>query len=763
MEKFEARQFTARYNKIMFYTFFAVLLVSGLLIAIQTISEEKHEKSQLIEQFKTESVAIDNLLVRVTVLLDMMQTNAQDFFKDPRISSSSYLKSLSVTGTGEYGLDNIPSPYLAEDTGNLTGEGGIATFNKDLKNDGAIAFDNDLKNEIEMAFALNSSFKSTSDSVPNAAWVYYTSKNKFINIYPWVPSSEFKFSDKLYKKEFYTLGVPEANPDRNIFWTSVYLDEAGKGTMVTAAKPVYRHNEFLGTVAIDFTLEELGNYVKEFRPGIGEMSIVNSAGQLLAHTNIKLTDTSTFKNALPEGINAGDINTSCQNLNLLQLNQGYQYICYQLKNAPWQVIYIEKKQPFIARIFSSIGIVFIVLLASLGILLYVIKKITFREFIYPAASLVRHISKQGTDKNAPNRLIPVAWKPWFYKISDTFQQNRNLINEIKQKNTELTDLNIALERYMPKFILVVSLESGSGATTIGSYFAGSLAKGRNDKKTVYMEYPANKQTSGRFGYDEQDTVYKHANGFDIWNDFDLGDVPEEVESSLLMTQILNQYANIVMHTSIKGDVDRFIDVHLEPLFRYTKAIVVMVPNSDTTGEKTATVVKSIQRHVRQDQTTLYKLLKRVSDNTSMNAKVDFDIPYIADLPAIGNAEFTIPEPASKVINEIVERIERVHQVCIFIPTTINIDQPFDSTLYVNRTMVFLGEKFGGATSSQAKGVWNSDSSGIVNEVVHLVVSYTTEDDLNKFANEVIEYIKVLKTELQQDAMALEINKKMILV
>ena len=75
----------------------------------------------------------------------------------------------------------------------------------------------------------------------------------------------------------------------------------------------------------------------------------------------------------------------------------------------------------------------------------------------------------------------------------------------------------------------------------------------------------------------------------------------------------------------------------------------------------------------------------------------------------------------------------------------------------------MGEKFGGATSSQARGVWNSDDSGIVSEVVHLVVSYTTEDDLNRFANEVIEFIKLLKDELQQEAMALEINKKMILV
>jgi hypothetical protein len=751
MEKFDARQFTARYNKIMLYTFLAVLLVSALLISIQAISAAKYKNNQLVEQFKTEAIAIDNLIVRVTVLLDLMQNNAQDFFLNPRPTPSIYVDGLAAIGESEYGLDNIPSPYSIADAGNLTGQGNL--------NELSVA----LKNEIEMAFNLNSDFKSTLNSVPNAAWVYYTSKNKFINIYPWVPSAKFKFTDKLFKKEFYTLGVPATNPNRDIFWTSVYLDEAGKGVMVTAAKPVYNRDEFLGTVAIDFTLEELGNYVKVFRPELGELSIINSAGQLLAHTNLPLTETSVFKDAIPKGVTIDAISPSCPDLQLVQLGQGYQAICMQLKNAPWKLVYIEKNQSFMSLIFSSMGTVFIVLLAALGILLYLIKKITFREFIYPAESLVRHISRQGVNEKAPSRLVPSAWVPWFVKISETFQQNRNLISEIKQKNTELTDLNISLERYMPKFILVVSLEQGCGATTIGSYFAGSLAKNHSDKKTVYMEYPANGKISAEFGYDQNERIHKHVNGFDIWNDFDLGEVPQGAESSLLMTKILNQYANIVMHANVTANIDQFIDTYLEPLFRYTKAIVVMVPNNDKSGEQTAAVVKSIQRHVRQDQTTIYTILNRVSNDIALDTKVNFDVPYIADLPAVNNTRFNLPEPAAKVINEIVERIERVHQICIFIPTTINIDQPFDSSIYVNRTMVFLGEKFGGATSSQARGVWNSDDSGIVNEVVHLVVSYTTEDDLNRFANEVIEFIKLLKDELQQEAMALEINKKMILV
>jgi hypothetical protein len=689
MEKFETRQLTARYNKIMLHTFLAVLLVSGLLIGIQASSEIKYKNDQLIEQFKTEAVAIDNLIVRVTVLLNVMQNNAENFFLNPRSAASIYFEGLSAAGAGEYSLDNIPSPYVAADGGNLTGHGDLATLPQELRH------------EIEMAFNMNGDFKSTITSIPNAAWVYYTSKNKFINIYPWVRSSEFKFTEKLFRKEFFTLGVPDANPGRNIFWTSVYLDEAGKGIMVTAAKPVYRGSEFLGTVAIDFTLEELGNYAKAFRPGLGELSIVNSGGQLLAHSNLALTEASIFKDAMPEGADI-DINAaSCNDLGIIPGNRGYQFICVQLKNAPWKLIYIEESQFFLSYMFSSIGTVFFVLLTALGILLYLTKKITFREFIYPAESLVRHISQQGVDENAPSRLMPAVWVPWFATISETFRQNRKLIDEIKQKNAELTDLNIALERYMPKFVLVISLERGCGATRVGSYFASSLAKNSRDKKTVYIEYPANAQMGAGLGYDGNDMVHRHVNGFDIWNDFDLGGVPEEAESSILMTKILNQYANIIMHASIIDGLDRFVDVHLEPLLQYTKAIVVLAPNSDDAGERTAAVVRGIRRHVRHDQATLYTMLNRANQNLDLDVKVDFDIPYMSDLPPFSSAPFSIPEPAEKAINEIVERIERVHQICIFIPTTININQPIDSAIYVNRTMVFLGEKFGGATSSQA--------------------------------------------------------------
>ena len=48
-----------------------------------------------------------------------------------------------------------------------------------------------------MALALNPLFGATQAQVPDAAWVYYTSKNHFMALYPWAPSRGFQSCEAL--------------------------------------------------------------------------------------------------------------------------------------------------------------------------------------------------------------------------------------------------------------------------------------------------------------------------------------------------------------------------------------------------------------------------------------------------------------------------------------------------------------------------------------------------------------------------------------
>ncbi|HWQ30624.1 MAG TPA: diguanylate cyclase, partial [Negativicutes bacterium] len=72
-------------------------------------------------------------------------------------------------------------------------------------------------------------------------------------IYPWVSSKDFMYSEKLKTVEFYKAANPENNPGRDCIWTSVYLDEAGKGLMVTLSKPIYLGDSFKGVLSLDLT------------------------------------------------------------------------------------------------------------------------------------------------------------------------------------------------------------------------------------------------------------------------------------------------------------------------------------------------------------------------------------------------------------------------------------------------------------------------------------------------------------------------------
>ena len=139
---------------------------------------------------------------------------------------------------------------------------------------------------------------------------------------------------------------------------------------------------------------------------------------------------------------------------------------------------------------------------------------------------------------------------------------------------------------------------------------------------------------------------------------------------------------------------------------------------------------------------------------------DYELPSFAPFAEAGSS---VSEAVAHVITTLIDRIDRSHQLVLYIPTTLAVDQTFDTTAYVERTLTFLGARFGGATSKQASGVWRSEMAGLVGETVYLVQTYATEADLMMHLDAVVAFIKGLKHELGQEAMALEVDQKLILI
>lgn len=100
---------------------------------------------------------------------------------------------------------------------------------------------------------------------------------------------------------------------------------------------------------------------------------------------------------------------------------------------------------------------------------------------------------------------------------------------------------------------------------------------------------------------------------------------------------------------------------------------------------------------------------------------------------------------------------------IFVPSTIDVDKPINNTEWVDKTMSFLIKKFGGATSYNSFGGWESSEGFEVKEGLTCVVSYTDKNKFNAESKSCEDFIKFMKKELRQEAIMVKIDGKPCLI
>lgn len=103
------------------------------------------------------------------------------------------------------------------------------------------------------------------------------------------------------------------------------------------------------------------------------------------------------------------------------------------------------------------------------------------------------------------------------------------------------------------------------------------------------------------------------------------------------------------------------------------------------------------------------------------------------------------------------------RITVYVPSTTDINIEIDNTEYVKKTSALLSECFGGATSTSAIGYWLSDTAGLVQEKTVLVFGFCNETQLSEHLDKVIDLCETMKTELKQEAIALEINGELYFI
>lgn len=187
----------------------------------------------------------------------------------------------------------------------------------------------DKRAEVNMALDLAAYFSPGLFEIESSPWFYYTSDD-FMYLAPYISPKNFFFSKKLLTdKEFYKNATPELNPGRKGFWTSVYVDEAGLGLMVTYSEPVYWANTFKGAISMDVTIDQFNSLIKRREFPTGTLVLFNHAGQILAAPSSVYSSDKQISQAnkiVPaELLELTKSSKSVQNKNLIQLNSNLVY------------------------------------------------------------------------------------------------------------------------------------------------------------------------------------------------------------------------------------------------------------------------------------------------------------------------------------------------------------------------------------------------------------------------------------------------------
>jgi len=319
-------------------------------------------------------------------------------------------------------------------------------------------------------------------------------------------------------------------------------------------------------------------------------------------------------------------------------------------------------------------------------------------------------------------------------------------------------------------ILILDMFNGGGATSVGVMLAHVLAE-RTGQKTIYTEHPFPQKLITDLQVDKKIRMIKHKSGYDLLLTHDDPSLPDAVKTAFLLDKIAMDYDNIIItfNESIDEDVNGKLDQDIEMMLDNARQIILLVPPDPTVWAQVEEAQKMLSRHIRRDEVTMFTLVNHAAAGSSLSAQdfqADFHVPFITNFPPLREAHtdgVQIPPQLHTIFTLLVDRLERSHNIGVFIPTTVDVNLAIDTRPFVDRTLNFLAQRFGGATCREAQGVWNSNQVGLVGETVYIVNTHVTKSDMDKYLDEVIAYIKGMKIELKQEAMAMEVNQRMTLI
>jgi CRP-like cAMP-binding protein len=302
--------------------------------------------------------------------------------------------------------------------------------------------------------------------------------------------------------------------------------------------------------------------------------------------------------------------------------------------------------------------------------------------------------------------------------------------------------------------LVLGVEPGVGATTVGSALAAKIAQ-TTGSSVVYTEHPLPGLLPGLFGLPAGSETQRHPGGYDIYMPQGLSGVPSAVRTTLVMDRLVEKYAQVVV--GVSGEIDETVIYMLE---RAAQVVVVLTPDK-AQWDRLNTLRHRLKAATRPDKTSFLTVCNRPDvryRGVEPPGTADYNLPWFDALPPFNQrAPQALPGVLAETATSLASRLGRTNQIGIYIPA----EQ--DPNAYVEQAMAFLSTLFGRTAEYPSYALSDREPVGAAGEKIYLVQAYVTKSALDRHLGDVLAFVEKLKTELNQDVMALEVNRNLMLV
>lgn len=416
-----------RYNTAVVVTFIIIAFVALTAASLRYYSELTEHKKRGLNQLTAQAEQLNSMLVQSEQAISGIQEFAQYNLKYPN-QLHAKLPPLQQDGKLFYLDKPIRNSFEEENfiSGSITGFGDIESFSL-LK-----------QQEISMANALTPAFVTAQKVIEEANWFYYLSKEKFVNLFPFIDRDSWRFSDRMLTND-HVLAIQRLDVENNkVIWSSPYIDTAGTGLNLSLGLGVYRQKKMLGAIIIDISLARLHQSLPKLNSGEQSLVLINNHHEVLIFKQKgiePLIYRASWQKLLPSGLHHLNQEALAQLPNSVQVGDWL----VEKQTLPingWTLIKYQPYSNFISPLRNHFIFMFTILLIGLFVFLMLVNAMTRRTFIQPTHDFISHI--EYCAQGDPGKVKANAdWLHWFVLVEDIFTQNRSLLLQLKEQNEEL--------------------------------------------------------------------------------------------------------------------------------------------------------------------------------------------------------------------------------------------------------------------------------------------------------------------------------------